>query len=125
MKTIEEFYEQLKTDPELQKKLTAAETGITGDDPKAAFEKIAPVIREAGYDFTVDELGVFASKHRPGSNNGDGEMSLEELDSVAGGAGGCILLGVGGSSEAICFCIFGGISSEDDRDVMTCYGLGW
>ncbi len=103
MKTIEQFYEQLKTDPELQKKLTAAEAQITGDDPRAAFEQILPVIREAGYEFSFDELEAYAKEHQP---NPDGEMSLDELDAVAGG-GICILFGYskaeGERKSSVCF----------------------
>ncbi len=89
MKNFEQFYEDVKTNPELQQKLSTAQAKIKSNDPKAAFEQILPVIREAGYDFSLEELEAYAKEHQP---NADGEMSLDELDAVAGG-GGCFLVG--------------------------------
>ncbi len=125
MKPIEQFYEDIKTDSELQKKLTAAESVVTGDDPRAAFEQILPVIREAGYDFSLEELETYAKEHHP---NADGEMSLDELDAVAGG-GGCVVIGFGYAKDKyFCFCVIGGASksgeSHADSNKLACALLG-
>ncbi len=101
MKTIEQFYEQLKTDPELQQKLAAAQAEIKGTDPNAAFGLVEPVIREAGYGFGLEELEAYAEANNPDPN---GELSIAELEAVAGGGDLCVIAGKGDD----CFCLFMG-----------------
>ncbi len=115
MKTIADFYEQITTDTELQQKLAAAQTESKSDDPRAAFEQIIPVIREAGYDFTYDELKAYAEENKPDSA---GEMSLEELDSVAGGKGFCIIFGATADKDGVyCYCVLSGSHESNNKDI--------
>ncbi len=116
MKNFEQFYEDVKTDPELQKQLAAIDAARESDDARAVMESMLPAIRQAGYDFTYDDMEAYARAEMPGSSN---EMSMEELDAVAGGGstdiGGCCIgigLGLDGDSSDWCFCIIGGGGNE-------------
>ncbi len=119
MKTIEQFYGQLKTDESLKKHFAAAGAGIKDEDPRTAFEAILSAIRKAGYDFSYEELEAYAKKRMPGS---DGEMSLDELEAVAGGKGFCWGVGGGISSEKdVCACVFCGYGEFGG---LGCVGFG-
>ncbi len=53
------FMDLIRNDVELQKKVTAAMDVFTGDskDEKAVFEAIiAPIAKEAGYDFSFEDM---------------------------------------------------------------------
>ncbi len=121
MKNIEQFYEDIKANTELQKLLGTAEAGLNKDDPKAAFGQLLPQIQEAGYDFTYEELQAFGKTHEP---NPDGEMSLEELDAVAGG-GFCIFAGYDVSTGCGCFVGGGGMEKENfSGSFLNCVLIG-
>ncbi len=113
MKDIGQFITDVKTNPELQKRLAAIDAARESDDVRAVFESMLPEIRQAGYDFTYEDMQSFAKAQaaEPG-----GEMSLEELDAVAGGGGQCWGIGFGGSPEVFCMCFLGGFSvSKNDK----------
>ena len=90
MKGFQQFFEQLKKDEALQKKLEEAGKSYTGEQTEeAVFNAVVlPVAKEAGYDFTLEEM----KKTRL-------EMDLDELAQVEGGWGfgatACIVIGVG------------------------------
>ena len=76
------FMELLNRDEGLQEKLTTAKKAYTGDktDERAAFETIvAPVAKEAGYEFSYEELESLTK------SSGDDELSEDELAFAAGG----------------------------------------
>ncbi len=98
---VKKFYEQLNGDEELQKKIKALADSYTGDksDEKAAFEAvIAPVAKEAGYEFTYEEA-IEAAKEAA-----EGEIPDDEAEAVAGGKAYCLLIGGGTSEKASCIC---------------------
>ena len=80
---IKKFYEDLAKNEELQKKLTQAQESYIGEpsDRKAAAEAILiPVAKEAGYDFTVEEICRFEREKAV-----ERGISEEELENVSGG----------------------------------------
>ena len=89
---VKKFYEQLNGDEELQKKIKSLADSYTGDksDEKAAFEAVvAPVAKEAGYEFTYEEA-VEAAKEAA-----EGEIPDDEAEAVAGGKAYCVGIGFG------------------------------
>ena len=84
------FIEILNKDEELQKKVKAATEAYTGDktDEKAVFDAVlAPVAKEAGYDFSFEDMIELAK------SSGEGEISDDEAAAVAGGKAGCFIFG--------------------------------
>ena len=78
---VKAFFQKVKEDSELAKKLKDAQAAYTGDtsDKYAAIAAIViPVASEAGFTFTVDDFKAFV-------DNSEGEASENELDAVAGG----------------------------------------
>jgi predicted ribosomally synthesized peptide with nif11-like leader len=71
MQSAKDFLKKIKTDQALEKKLEAA-------DPKARPQ----IVKDAGFDFTREEFDT-AAKEMGGAQ----ELSAEELQGVAGGAG--------------------------------------
>lgn len=107
---VKAFYEALEKDTELQAKVNAADAAYNGDaadEAAAAAAIIVPVAKEAGFDFTAEELFEFEK-----SAAADGEFSEDELEAVAGGAI-CMFIGFGQNTEhgtAICKYVGIGIS---------------
>ena len=106
------FMELLNTDEELQHKVKAATETYAGDkaDEKAVFEGIlAPIAKEAGYEFT------FADAEELAKSSEDGELSDDELAAVAGGGGGfCYIVGFSSLHSECC----------DDYGSGLCSGIG-
>ena len=76
------FMELLNRDEELQKKMKAAMESFAGDksDEKALFDAVvAPLAREAGYEFTFEDMNELANA------SGEGELSDDEVAAAAGG----------------------------------------
>ncbi len=130
IKTISDFYDELKTNPELQEKLAAIGLEGEGKDQRKAFDVLLPVIREAGYDFTYDDVKAYAEENKPEAM---GEMSLDELDAVAGGGAFCFGWGFGteGKGDAptddyMCGCWAYGQGKSNGQNNCICimYGLG-
>ncbi len=91
LEKVKEFMGLVNKDEELQKKVKEAAKAYTGDkaDEKAAFEAVlAPVAKEAGYDFTYEELAELVK------NVSEDELSEAELTAAAGGYAFCFVLGV-------------------------------
>lgn len=79
---VKAFLAKAKEDSALAQKLKDAQAAYTGDksDKDAAIAAIfIPVAAQAGFNFTVDDFKAAFDK-------GEGEVSEDELDAVAGGA---------------------------------------
>jgi len=112
MSNIAKFEELLRSDEDLQAKLRAATEAFDGDksDEKAVFEAVlAPLAAEVGLGFTYDELAEYGADAR--------ELSNAELESVAGGYSGCVIIG-GGALDDPDACI------KDFFGAGTCHYLG-
>ena len=87
------FMELLKRDEELQKKVKEATEAYTGDktDEKAVFDAVlAPIAKEAGYEFSFEDAEELAK------TSGDDELSEDEAAAAAGGgwrSNGCFFIG--------------------------------
>ena len=76
------FMELLNSDEELQKKMKAAKEAYTGDksDEKAVFDAVlAPIIKEEGFEFTLEDMNELAHEF------GAGELSDDDAAAAAGG----------------------------------------
>lgn len=98
---ITAFFEALSKDKALQQALKGKELAYTGakEDREAIVKEVLiPAAKEAGYDFTLDELKECQKSKRMGDVLEEGE-----LESVAGGLtwGACVLYGFGGGD--MCF----------------------
>ena len=93
------FYDALKTEEALRKKLQEKEAAYTGDknDREAIVAEILlPIAEATGYAFTIEELKEYESDLLSGK-----ELSDDEMESVAGGdiVGFCCIVGVGAGWE--------------------------
>ena len=98
VENVKAFYEALQKDTELQEKVNAADAAYTGDAENkaaAAAAIILPIAKEAGFDFTAEELLEAAAG---AAKKEDGEISEDELEAVAGGTAVCVILGFGTGS---------------------------
>ena len=103
---VKKFYEKLESSKELQEKLVKAQESYTGDkaDKEAVLETVLlPIAKEAGYDFTAQELK--AAEKELAVEKG---ISEEELENVCGG------------TPTECFLIGG----SKGGDVQVCYVKG-
>ncbi len=118
------FEKQLLKDEELQKKIKETfetfKNNLEGDalpDDKEVFDVVAPVAKEAGFEFSYEDY-VEAKKAAA-----EGEIDLDEMKAVAGGAneeegwGACVGIGWG----------YGGKSVDEIFGTTYCYyfGVGW
>lgn len=94
LENAKKFMSDAQTDPSIQNKI---DTGAVEGDKLEALAKAA---KDLGYDFTADELKAAVK--------GEGELSEDELDNVAGGgrcvafaSGNCTCFGDGG--HCTCF----------------------
>ena len=113
---IKAFFEALSKDEALQQALKEKELAYTGakEDREAVMEAIVlPVAREAGYDFTLEELNELEK-----CMQAEGELAEEELESVAGGMvwGVCFFIGLGAgymcTVVALGICVVAGWDGE-------------
>jgi hypothetical protein len=107
---LKKFYEKVNGDEELQKKIKALADSYTGDksDEKAAFEAvIAPIAKEAGYEFTYEEAMEAAEEAE------DGEITEDEAAAAAGGFAVCWVVGGGTGDSYTTVCKYVG------------FGAGW
>ena len=82
---VKAFFQKVKEDSELAKKLKdaqAAYKGDTSDKDAAVAAVVIPVAKSAGFNFTVADFNAAFDK-------GEGEISDEEIDAVAGGNHTC------------------------------------
>ena len=115
---VKEFLELLKTDKELESVLKQALEGLKTEEQVAVVIKIA---REKGFDLCEEDL------------NPDGqEISLDELDNVAGGFGveegcTCILIGGGSGTDSNdgktygCACVVYGQGGDGSANDANCF----
>ena len=90
---VKKFMELLKRDEELQKKVKEATEAYTGEktDEKAVFDAVlAPIAKEAGYEFSFEDAEELAK------TSGDDELSEDEAAAAAGGGwrnNACFIIG--------------------------------
>ena len=99
---VKKFYQELSNDKALQEKLTKAQESYTGDlnDRQKIVETVfLPIAKEAGFDFTAEELK--AAEREVAEVKG---ISEEDLENVSGGWGFCVLIGGGTdvSADGVC-----------------------
>lgn len=122
-KNVKLFYEELSKNKELQEKITKANEKYTGQkiDEKSIDlilqNELLPIAKEAGFDFTLEELYEFAKKS---NQSFGGRLSDDELDAVVGGWGFCPGIGL---SDGGCFCFIAG-AGQNPRDKGGCAGVG-
>lgn len=92
------FWELVEQDAELQKKIQEADAAFAKENEGASQEEafaaiLAPIAKEAGFEFTAEEL----AESMKALND---ELSQDELDKVAGGAFFCPIIGVSTRPEA-------------------------
>ena len=102
---VKAFFEALSQNEALQQALKEKElayTGIKEDREAIVKEVLIPAAKEAGYDFTLDELKECQKSMCP-----EGELDEGELEAVAGGLtwGLCVMAGLGGGD--MCFIVGG------------------
>ena len=124
---VKNFYEEVSKNKELQKKIEKAQAEYKGDvidRESVAQEIILKTAKEAGYDFTVEELRTF--ERETAISHGINE---EELENVSGGGGACLALGLGAGVSA---CVYWGgqadISSGVNGDatgIHVCVFIGF
>ena len=93
IENVKTFYEALEKDAELQAKVDAADAAYAGDakdEAAAAAAILLPIAKEAGFDFTAEELLGFEN-----AAVSEGEFTEDELEAVAGGAAFCFFIGFG------------------------------
>ncbi|MEH1840696.1 MAG: Nif11-like leader peptide family natural product precursor [Nostoc sp.] len=79
---LEQFYIFVENNQQLQEQLGQAE------NPQSFYEKAVQLGQENGYSFTVQEAEDFISQK---AQQGNAELSDQQLEAVAGGKGGCPL----------------------------------
>ncbi len=117
---VMKFEEKVMQDESLQEKIEAAAKAYDGDktDEKAVFDAVlAPIAKDAGLDFTYDEV----MEVRKAAS--EGELDVSEMKSIAGGSikdiwGACFAIGIGVGAAA---------SDSDGKDgagMSACFGIG-
>ena len=94
---VKAFFQKVKEDEELAKKLKDAEANYKGDksDKAAMISAVGlPIAAAAGFNFTLEDL-------KAAFNNSEGEASEDELSAVAGGG-----------KFGLCVQMFGGMDVE-------------
>ena len=87
------FFQKVKEDEALGKKLADAQAAYKGDKEGAVAAVIIPVAAEAGFKFTTEDV-------KAAFPTGEGEASEDELEAVAGGFS-CQGIGTKGFCELI------------------------
>ena len=82
MDAMTEFYNKVSRDIKLQEKFTVIMTDAEKAGEEATKEKLIAFAKEAGYDLTLEEIRAFFKSL---VEKGEGKLSDEELDQVAGG----------------------------------------
>lgn len=111
---VKKFYKELSENKQLQEKLAKAQESYAGDpnDRQAAVEAVfLPIAKEAGFDFTAEELK--AAEREQMAEKGNSE---EELENVSGGGGACLIVGFGSGASA---CLFAGAQADISSGVNT------
>lgn len=83
--TALQFIDALKTNPEMQ---SAVDAATTGKSVEAACAAVAEMASGFGFQFTAAEaMQARAAAIKAAGSGADGELSMEQLEAVAGGAG--------------------------------------
>lgn len=90
---VKAFFQKVKEDEALGKKLADAQAAYKGDKDGAVAAVIIPVAAEAGFKFTTEDV-------KAAFPTGEGEASEDELEAVAGGYS-CTGVGAKGFCELI------------------------
>lgn len=115
---VREFFDKVAKDEVLRKKLAEAEKNI-GDMNKSELrklfeEKILPIVKEQGFNFTYDDVLEYKKGLEPKEGQ---ELSDDFLAQAAGGQKiGCWCVGGGDSrgseNNSACGCAMGGFSGS-------------
>ena len=101
---VRKFYEEVSKNKELQKKLMEVQKNYSGnkeDRDSVVKECVIPIAKEAGYDFTAEEVLAVDKENALQQN-----ISEEELENVSGGWSAC--WGIGAvDGWSMCFIIGG------------------
>ena len=122
---VKAFFEALNSDKALAEKLAAADKAFgekhAGEEKNeatrlaAAEEIIIPIAKEAGFNFTVNDVVEFEKSNLRGE---DEEIDDMELAQVAGG--------VCGAGFTICFKVGVGVGANvGEGEMNTCWALGY
>ena len=112
--SVKIFYKELSENKELQERLAKAQESYAGElnNRQAVVEAVLlPVAKEAGYDFTAEELK--AVEREQAEEKGIRE---EELENVSGGSGGCFIIGLGSGASV---CVRAGVQADISSGVNT------
>lgn len=118
IENVKQFYQLAVTDQELRQELTrlSEQAGVQAIDKSKAESMIEqlviPIATQRGLPFTIDDLQQYNQELKKAQASG--ELSAEELDSVAGGVGvgggACFFIGLAGAIDiGDAFCFFIGI----------------
>ena len=93
---VRTFIEMLRTDKTFQDKIVEAANSYNGEKTDdAIWEKvIAPVASETGYDVTFEDYKAYVNEVISSE-----EISIDELETVAGGITVCLIIGFGSKPE--------------------------
>jgi len=120
------FYEAMAKDKSLQEKaktISKKYEGQKSDDMQTdeIYQRdLIPLAKEAGYEFTLDELKEYSMEANKPTMR---EVSEEELAGVAGGNCVCFLGGGGTLFGNTCACVIGGGGSGGGRTCV-CVAAG-
>lgn len=103
MKNLKKFYEEAEKNEELKAVLVAANKEMEGKSQAEVQDKLVAIAKDFGYTLTSDD---FEEK--------EGELDLDDLEAVAGGAGGCFISNAGCS-------LFGEIDSKGGCIIIGAY----
>ena len=117
---VRKFYEEISKNKELQKKIMEVQKNYSGnkeDRDSVVKECVLPIAKEAGYDFTAEEVLAVDKENALQQN-----ISEEELENVSGGWSGC--WGIG-AVDGWSFCCIIGTDAEDADSVSGGIGGGF
>lgn len=103
MTNLKKLYEEAEKNEELKGALVAANKEMEGKSQAEVQDKLIAIAKDFGYALTADD---FEEK--------EGELDLDDLEAVAGGAGGCFV------SNAGCR-LFGEIDSKGGCIIIGAY----
>ena len=119
MSKFMDFYKHVMSDDEVRKEFEALAGKMENDnitDPQAKLEQLVGFARGQGFDFETGEVEAYLAGMQE-----CGELSDDELDAVAGGKGGCFIIGVT-SEGKVCFVVSN--SEMDGAESGACYIVG-
>ena len=91
MSKMKELYEKVAEDKALQAKFSEIMKQAESDGEAATSDRLILFAKDAGYDITIDEMKAFFEKM---AESADRPLSDSELDMVAGGKVGSVLVSI-------------------------------